>query len=109
MKQMTFGTATGFEKRQKILRRAQLLAEINRTKPKVRAMVEHPFLTIKQGFKFAKVCYQGLALECASVFCSLRAGQSLWHAPCVDTRRLERCVGGETNYPESRGNRSYFA
>jgi len=32
----------------------------NRTKSKVRAAVEHPFLTIKQLFKFAKVYYKGL-------------------------------------------------
>ena len=32
----------------------------NRTKSKVRAAVEHPFLTIKQLFKFAKVRYKGL-------------------------------------------------
>ena len=35
--------------------------EKNRTKSKVRAAVEHPFLTIKQGFDFTKVCYKGLA------------------------------------------------
>ena len=35
--------------------------EKNRTKSKVRAAVEHPFLTIKQLFKFGKVCYKGLA------------------------------------------------
>ena len=33
----------------------------NKTKSKVRAAVEHPFLTIKQLFKFSKVCYKGLA------------------------------------------------
>ena len=32
----------------------------NRTKSKVRALVEHPFLTIKQLFKFTKVRYKGL-------------------------------------------------
>jgi IS5 family transposase len=32
----------------------------NKTKSKVRAAVEHPFLTIKQLFKFTKVCYKGL-------------------------------------------------
>lgn len=32
----------------------------NRTKSKVRAIVEHPFLTIKQLFKFTKVRYRGL-------------------------------------------------
>jgi transposase, IS5 family len=32
----------------------------NKAKSKVRAIVEHPFLTIKQVFKFAKVCYKGL-------------------------------------------------
>jgi Transposase and inactivated derivatives, IS5 family len=32
----------------------------NRTKSKVRSIVEHPFLTIKQLFKFSKVCYKGL-------------------------------------------------
>ena len=35
--------------------------EKNRTKSKVRAAVEHPFLTIKQLFKFGKVSYKGLA------------------------------------------------
>ena len=35
--------------------------EKNQTKSKVRAAVEHPFLTIKQLFKFSKVCYKGLA------------------------------------------------
>ena len=35
--------------------------EKNRTKSKVRAAVEHPFLTIKQLFKFTKVSYKGLA------------------------------------------------
>ena len=35
--------------------------EKNRTKSSVRAAVEHPFLTIKQLFKFAKVSYKGLA------------------------------------------------
>ena len=35
--------------------------EKNKTKSKVRATVEHPFLTIKQLFKFSKVCYKGLA------------------------------------------------
>jgi len=35
--------------------------EKNTTKSKVRAAVEHPFLTIKQLFKFAKVSYRGLA------------------------------------------------
>ena len=34
--------------------------EKNRTKSKVRAAVEHPFLTIKQLFKFNKVSYKGL-------------------------------------------------
>ena len=33
----------------------------NRTKSRVRAAVEHPFLTIKVLFKFSKVCYKGLA------------------------------------------------
>jgi IS5 family transposase len=33
----------------------------NKTKSKVRAAVEHPFLTIKQLFKFNKVSYRGLA------------------------------------------------
>lgn len=33
----------------------------NRTKSRVRAAVEHPFLTIKVLFKFAKVSYRGLA------------------------------------------------
>lgn len=33
----------------------------NKTKSKVRAVVEHPFLTIKQIFGFSKVCYRGLA------------------------------------------------
>jgi transposase, IS5 family len=32
----------------------------NKTKSKVRAIVEHPFLTIKQIFDFNKVCYRGL-------------------------------------------------
>ena len=32
----------------------------NRTKSKVRSLVEHPFLTIKQLFKFSKVRYKGL-------------------------------------------------
>jgi IS5 family transposase len=32
----------------------------NQTKSKVRAAVEHPFLTIKQLFRFSKVCYRGL-------------------------------------------------
>jgi IS5 family transposase len=32
----------------------------NRTKSKVRSIVEHPFLTIKQLFKFSKVRYKGL-------------------------------------------------
>jgi IS5 family transposase len=32
----------------------------NKTKSKVRAIVEHPFLTIKQIFDFSKVCYKGL-------------------------------------------------
>ena len=35
--------------------------EKNRTKSKVRAAVGHPFLTIKQLFKFTKVSYKGLA------------------------------------------------
>jgi IS5 family transposase len=34
--------------------------EKNRTKSKVRAIVEHPFLTIKRLFGFSKVCYRGL-------------------------------------------------
>jgi len=33
----------------------------NRTKSKVRAKVEHPFLVIKRVFGFAKVRYRGLA------------------------------------------------
>jgi transposase, IS5 family len=33
----------------------------NKTKSKVRAAVEHPFLTIKRIFDFNKVCYKGLA------------------------------------------------
>jgi transposase, IS5 family len=33
----------------------------NRTKSKVRAKVEHPFLVIKRMFGFAKVRYRGLA------------------------------------------------
>ena len=32
----------------------------NKTKSKVRSVVEHPFLIIKQLFKFTKVCYKGL-------------------------------------------------
>ena len=32
----------------------------NKTKSKVRAAVEHPFLTIKRLFNFSKVCYRGL-------------------------------------------------
>jgi transposase, IS5 family len=32
----------------------------NKTKSKVRAIVEHPFLTIKRIFDFSKVCYKGL-------------------------------------------------
>ena len=35
--------------------------EKNRAKSSVRAAVEHPFLTIKQLFKFTKVSYKGLA------------------------------------------------
>jgi IS5 family transposase len=35
--------------------------EKNRTKSKVRAVVEHPFHTIKRVFDFTKVCYRGLS------------------------------------------------
>ncbi len=34
--------------------------EKNRTKSKVRAKVEHPFLILKRIFGFNKVCYRGL-------------------------------------------------
>ena len=45
----------------------------NRTKSKVRAKVEHPFLVIKRVFGFAKVRYRGLAknTQRLSVSCGL--------------------------------------
>jgi transposase, IS5 family len=40
----------------------------NRTKSKVRAKVEHPFLTIKRIFGFACVCYRGLVKNTNRLF-----------------------------------------
>jgi transposase, IS5 family len=41
---------------------------INRTRSRVRAMVEHPFHTIKRVWGFTKVRYRGLAKNTARVF-----------------------------------------
>lgn len=40
----------------------------NRTKSRVRAKGEHPFLTLKRMFKFAKVCYRGIAKNANRLF-----------------------------------------
>lgn len=41
---------------------------INRTWSRVRAMIEHPFLTIKRQWGFTKVRYRGLAKNTLRVF-----------------------------------------
>ena len=41
---------------------------INRTRSRVRAMVEHPFHTIKRQWGFTKVRYRGLAKNTVRVF-----------------------------------------
>ena len=43
-------------------------ADKNRTKSKVRAKVEHPFLILKRIFGFNKVCYRGLDKNANRVF-----------------------------------------
>jgi IS5 family transposase len=45
--------------------------EINRTKSQTRAKVEHPFLTLKRIWGFAKVRYRGLAKNANRVFAML--------------------------------------
>ena len=40
----------------------------NRTKSRVRAKGEHPFLVIKRLFGFAKVCYRGIAKNANRLF-----------------------------------------
>ncbi|MFM8898708.1 MAG: IS5 family transposase [Burkholderiales bacterium] len=58
--------------------------EINRTKSQTRAKVEHPFLTLKRIWGFAKVRYRGLAKNANRVFAMLalvnieRWGKPLW-------------------------------
>jgi IS5 family transposase len=45
--------------------------EVNRTKSQTRAKVEHPFLTLKRIWGFAKVRYRGLAKNANRVFAML--------------------------------------
>lgn len=51
-----------------------LLAEIERTKAKIRARVEHPFHVVKNLLRYRKVRYKGLAKSTAQLF-SLRVGE----------------------------------
>ena len=62
--------------------------EKNQTKSKVRAAVEHPFLTIKQLFKFSKVCYKGLAKNAHRFF--VACGLANLHRARRLLRRLDR-------------------
>ena len=45
--------------------------ETNTTKSQTRAKVEHPFLTLKRHWGFAKACYRGLAKNANRVFAML--------------------------------------
>ena len=62
--------------------------EKNKTKSKVRARVEHPFLTIKQLFKFAKVSYRGLQKNAHRFF--VACGLSNLHCARHLLMRLDR-------------------
>ena len=82
----------------------------NKTKSKVRAAVEHPFLTIKQIFDFSKVCYRGLQKNAHRFFmaCGL---DNLHRAPTLDATRQERCPRCDMKYgkPDKKGTNSSTA
>jgi IS5 family transposase len=56
-----------------------LLEQIEQTKARIRAKVEHPFRVIKQQFGFVKVKYRGLAKNTANLV-TLFALSNLWLA-----------------------------
>jgi transposase, IS5 family len=62
----------------------------NRTKSKVRAKVEHPFLVIKRVFGFAKVRYRGLAKNTHRLWVSC----GLTNLFIVRHRLLRACMSG---------------
>lgn len=49
-------------------KRTDYWGAINRTRSRIRAMVEHPFHTIKRQWGFTKVRYRGLAKNTVRVF-----------------------------------------
>ena len=55
----------------------------NRTKSKVRAKVEHPFLILKRVFGFNKVRLPWVGQECYSAVCCMRIGQSIHGAKTI--------------------------
>jgi transposase, IS5 family len=60
----------------------------NTTKSRVRAIVEHPFLTIKQIFDFSKVCYRGLEKNAHRFF--VACGLANLHRARRHLMRLDR-------------------
>lgn len=54
-----------------------LIAQLERTKARIRAKVEHPFRVLKQQFGYVKVRYRGLKKNTAQIV-TLFALSNLW-------------------------------
>jgi hypothetical protein len=80
-----------------------LIDQLERTKARIRAKVEHPFRVLKQQFGYVKVRYRGLKKNTAQIV-TLFALSNLWMARHKLLAAWDRCACKGRRAPRIRGN-----